>query len=161
MGLTLETTAICLTFLHNYIAGLLMPWLGLLLINIKPQIKKICMVALVYAILGVLLRSVINLSYDMSFLIQILMLIMLVMVIFHLGPVKSIIATVFGTIVLALGEIVFTIIIMNLFGLAVETSTNPLILLIIPLPQIMMTSIIIYLCIKFDSPAETGCFPLI
>ncbi|MDD3363464.1 MAG: GHKL domain-containing protein [Syntrophomonas sp.] len=106
--------------------------------------------ALVYAILGVLLRSIIKLPDDSSFLIQILLLAVMVMFVFCLGPVKSIMATVFGLIVMALGEVIFSIIIINLFGPTIIKSTNPLILLIVPLPQIIMTLIIIYLCIRFE-----------
>ncbi len=145
----MDAPPIWITFLHNYMAGLLMPWLGLLLINIRPQMKKLCMVALVYAILGVLLRTFLNLSYDISFLSQVLILIILVMVIFHLGAIKSIIATVFGITVLLLGETISTIIIVNLFGGAIVAS-NDSIRLIVPLPQIMMTLIIIYFCTRFE-----------
>jgi hypothetical protein len=146
----LDTTPIWITFLHNYIAGLLMPWLGLLLINIRPQIKKICIVALCYAVLGVLLRSFFDLTYDISFLIQILMLMIFVMGIFRLGPVKSITVTFFGTMVLALAEVIFTLIIIKLVGPTIVTSTHPLIRLIVPLPQIIMAIILIYLCYRFE-----------
>ncbi|PKM78719.1 MAG: hypothetical protein CVU90_00095 [Firmicutes bacterium HGW-Firmicutes-15] len=142
-----NTTMHWITFLHNFIAGFLMPWLGLLLVNIRPSMKKLVIIALSYAVLGVLLRS--YLPYDISFYIQILFLLISVTILLNFSLLKAIVATIFGVIVLVLGELVFTLIIIEWFGPDVVASTNPLIKVFVPLPQIVMTIIIIYLCIRF------------
>jgi len=146
----MDIAMILITFLHNCIAGFLMPWLGLLLVNIRPPMKKLGIIALSYGLLGVLLRSVIHVSYDISFLIQMLFLVFIVTVIFKLNLIKSIIANILGVIVLIGGETAFTYIIADQFGSSIIMSDNPLITLFIPLPQIIMALTIIYLCKRFE-----------
>lgn len=146
----MDTITALITFLQNWIAGFLMPWLGLLLINIKPAMKKLGIVAVIYAVTGVLLRNIINLSYDISFALQVLVLVAAIMVAFKLNLFKAIIVSVMGIIVMALGEVIFTIILINKLGTDFVGSSDPLISMLIPLPQILMTLLIIYLCSHFN-----------
>lgn len=72
------------------------------------------------------------------------------MVIFHLGPIKSTIAAVLGTMILALGEVVFSIIYIKLFGASIITSSSIIIRMILPIPQIVIALSIIYLFNKYN-----------
>ncbi len=137
-------------FIQHFMAGFLMSWMGLLLTNIKPKIGKLLMLGLVYAIFGMLVRYVFNIASDISFLMQVLLLVVMVMWISQLGLRRALVATVLGTIILTAGELVSTQIIFQVLGMNFITSTNPLTILLIPLPQIGLAFIIIYLCLKFN-----------
>lgn len=146
----MDAVTVSITFLHNFMAGFLMPWLGLLLINVKPVMRKLCLTALVYAFAGVLFRNIINLSYDISFMLQVFVLVVSIMIIFRISVFQATIAAVMGTIVMALGEVVTTIALINRFGPALINSNDILILVLLPLPQILITLFIIYLCTRLD-----------
>ena len=136
-------------FVHNFMAGFLMSWLGLLLTNIKPKMSKLFLLGLCYGIFGVLVRYIFNVAVEISFLLQVLLLIVMVMWISNLGPRRALVATFLGTIILSLGELLSTQIIIQGLGLNTQKITNPMLIMIIPLPQIVLTSIIIYLCLRF------------
>lgn len=90
-----------------------------------------------------------SLSFDISFLIQIILLVLIIMVITNITLLKSLLATFLGAIVLSIGEVVLSPIILKLSGLNLQEIMNSkLLILFIPLPQITMTLIIIYFCIR-------------
>lgn len=138
-------------FLHSFIAGFLMIWIGLLLVNIRTRIYKLCIAGLLYAIIATYFRYIVGLTFDISFLMQILFILLILMVYFNLGPIKSFVATFLGVIVLLAGEAVFTPIVLKLSGISIQEIMNSKILVFfIPLPQIILTLIIIYICSKYD-----------
>lgn len=138
-------------FLHSFIAGFLMTWVGLLLVNIRTVIYKLGITGLCYAIFATFLRYVLNLSFDISFIMQILLLLIILMVYFNLGPIQALLATFLGAIVLLSGEAACTPIILKLAGFSVQEFMNSKILvLFLPLPQITITLIIIYLCWRYN-----------
>jgi len=70
---------------------------------------------------------------------------------FNLGPIQSFVATFLGAIVLLAGEAVFTPIILKISGINIQEIMNSKLLVpFIPLPQIILTMIIIYLCSKYN-----------
>ncbi len=138
-----------IVFVHSFMAGFLMSWLGLLLTNIKPKMSKLIIIGIGYALFGVLIRYIFNVSTDISFLLQILLLVVMIMWVSHLGPMRALAATFLGTIILSLGEVVSTQILFQGLGLDFQSINNPLIILMIPLPQIVMASILIHLCLRF------------
>jgi signal transduction histidine kinase len=127
-----------------------MPWVGLLLINIRPKIKRISIAAFCYAILVTLIRNY-SANLQMIFAMQTILLTLIIMFIWQISIFKSIMATFLGTLLLASGEVIFLPIVLNLLGLTIETIINNTILTIfMPLPQIMVTLTIIFLCLKSD-----------
>jgi|GEM_PF-562168 Signal transduction histidine kinase regulating citrate/malate metabolism len=136
-------------FIHHFLAGFFMSWMGLLLTNIKPKISKLFVLGLVYAIFGVLVRYSFNVAVEISFLLQVLLLVVMVMWVSQLGLRRALVATVLGTIILSLGELVSTQIIVQGLGVNLQKITNPMIIMIIPLPQIVLAAIIIYLSLRF------------
>ncbi|MEA4925099.1 MAG: GHKL domain-containing protein [Syntrophomonadaceae bacterium] len=138
-----------IVFVHSFIAGFLMAWLGLLLTNIKPKMNKLIIIGIGYAIFGVIIRYIFNVPNEISFLMQILLLVVMVMWLSHLGPMRAFAATFLGTIILSLGEVVSAQILFQGLGLDSQSINNPLIILMIPLPQIVMASVLIYLCLRF------------
>lgn len=148
MGLDLVPAWIL--FMHSFIAGGVMSWLGLLLVNIRPTIKQVCVVGVCYAAYSTVLRYFLMLPLDISFLLQIPLLLILVMLISRLGLIKSAVATVLGTIVLFAGEVVFALVLLKGLEVNPAASGNILVFLLTPLPQVVLTSILIYLCIRFN-----------
>ena len=126
-----------------------MSWLGLLLVNIKPRIGQIGIVGLCYAIYAIIIRCFLMLPLDICFALQMPLLLILVMLISRLVLIKSLVATVLGTIVLFLGEVIFSVILLYGLGINPGAAGNTLYFLLTPLPQIFLTSIILYLCIRF------------
>ncbi|MGI5880725.1 MAG: sensor histidine kinase [Syntrophomonadaceae bacterium] len=138
-------------FLHSFIAGFLMIWIGLLLVNIRTRIYKLCIAGLLYAIIATYFRYIVGLTFDISFLMQILFILLILMVYFNLGPIQSFVVAFLGIIVLLAGEAVFTPIVLKLSGISIQEIMNSKILVFfIPLPQIILTLIIIYICSKYD-----------
>lgn len=143
------TSPIWIVFIHNFAAGFLMTWLGLLLINIRIKIYKIGIAGLCYGTIAILLRNNIGLSFDISFILQLLALVVVIVLISNIGFPKSLLATVFGTVVLSSGEVVFTPLFLQLSGITIRELMNSEILtLLVPVPQISLTLSIIWLCTK-------------
>lgn len=136
--------------IHSFISAFLITWLGMLLINYRPAIKKLFIVGFIYSIFSVLLRGILNISFDISFIIQIILLLVLVLSLFKFTLIKAFLATFFGTIVLAVGEAVFLPLILKISGFSLQQlMTDSLLTLLIPLPQIIMISIFIFLCSRY------------
>jgi len=136
--------------LHSFIAGFVMSWLGLLLINIRPKMSKLTLAAICYAVYVLLIRNL-HISLPMTFAIQIILLIMIIMFVWNLSPLKSLIAAIFGTLVLASGEAVSLPVIMQITGFTIEEiMNNRIVMLLIPLPQVTGTLTLIFLCLKFN-----------
>jgi len=145
----MDPTPIWIMFIHHFFAGLLMPWLGLLLINIKPRMKSLCICALVYATIAIIIRHFIGLPPNIGFIVQLIMLIISIMIIWNLGLFQSLIATILGALVMAVGEAFFLPLILQISGLSdQEIMNNTIQILFIPLPQWVMTLIVIFVCLK-------------
>jgi len=146
----MNTVPYGIILLHSFIAGFLMSWLGLLLINIRPKFSKLFIAALCYAVYVLLIRNL-NISLPATFVIQIVLLIMIIMFVWNLSPLKSLVATIFGTLVLATGEAVSLPVIMQITGFTIEEiMNNRIIMLLMPLPQVTVTLTLIFLCLKFN-----------
>ena len=138
-------------FWHSFIAGFLMIWIGLLLVNIRTRIYKLCIAGLLYAIIATYFRYIVGLTFDISFLMQILFILLILMVYFNLGPIQSFVATFLGVIVLLAGEAVFTPIVLKLSGISIqEIMSSKILVLFLPLPQMVLSLIIIYICRKYS-----------
>ncbi len=138
-------------FLHSFIAGFLMMWSGLLLVNIRTKIYKLCIAGLLYAIIATYFRYMVGLTFDVSFLLQVFLMLLIIMIYFNLGPIKSLVATFLGVILLLAGEAIFTPIILKIFGIGIqEIMSSKILVLFLPLPQMVLSLIIIYICRKYS-----------
>lgn len=138
-------------FLHSFIAGFLMMWSGLLLVNIRTKIYKLCIAGLLYAIIATYFRYMVGLTFDVSFLLQVFLMLLIIMIYFNLGPIQSLVATFLGVIVLLAGEAIFTPIILKIFGIGIqEIMSSKILVLFLPLPQMVLSLIIIYICRKYS-----------
>lgn len=135
-------------FIHGFATGTLCTWLGLLLVNIRPHIRKVLFIGLCYAIMNTFVRSI-DFNMSIQFSILTFLLIIIVMLSWNLSFIKSMVAVILGTIVMALGEIVTTssIVYITHITYAYEQA-HPVVQLIMPVPQVIFTLIIIYLCWK-------------
>lgn len=145
----MDTTPIWIMFLHHFIAAYLMAWLGLLLINIKTQAKYLCITSIVYAIVAIFLRHFIAMPFNASFALQIFLLSIFLMIAYDISLLPSTVATIFGTLVLTCGELLFIPIVYMVTGLSdQEIMKNSVLLLFLPLPQILITLALIFICLK-------------
>jgi len=136
-------------FVHGFATGFLTTWLGLLLVNIRPNWRKLVFVGTCYAVMNTIIRSF-NIHLGIQFGVLSLLLIILVMLTWNLRFVKSLIAVVLGTIVMMVGETLAMSVILHFTDITRQYDlTHPLQKLFMPTPQILLTLLIIYLCLKY------------
>lgn len=133
---------------HGFATGILTTWLGLLLVNIRPNVKKLLIVGVCYAVMNSLIRST-DTSLGLQFTFLTILLICIVIVNWNLSFIKSMIVITLGTIILALGEILSMSAICSIANITYPyIETHHLVDLFLPAPQIIMSLGIIYFCLK-------------
>ena len=90
-------------FIQGFATGLLTTWLGLVLVNIHPHIRKLAIVGLCYALLAMVIRSL-PLHFIFHFGILTFLLIFIVQLMWDLTLLRALIAIVLGNLIMALGE---------------------------------------------------------
>lgn len=134
----------------GFVSGALSASLGLVLVNIIPQPKKIVLTGLCYMVALALVRSL-NLPFGLPFAILTLFLAVIIMPIWRLTLFRSVLVTVIGTLILVLAETAFSPLILNFMNINFDDIVlQPQLAVIMPLPQIILSSIIIFICLKFD-----------
>lgn len=137
-----------IVFIHGFATGFLSTWLGLLLVNIRPNLKKILFVGICYAIMNTAIRSI-DISMGVQFFIVTMMLIAIVMLNWNLGFLKSLITIILGTTVMMLGEAISIAVITRFTPFTWQyEQTHALVKLILPAPQIIITLLVITFCLK-------------
>lgn len=135
-------------FIHGFATGLLTTWLGLLLVNIRPNLRKLVFVGVCYAVMNVIIRST-DITMGIQFMLLTLLLVIIVMLNWNLGFIRSMVAVILGTTVMAVGETLSLSAITRLTPVTwAYEQTHPLVKLIMPVPQVVITLIIIYFCHK-------------
>ena len=139
-------------FIQGFATGLLTTWLGLVLVNIHPHIRKLAIVGLCYALLAMVIRSL-PLHFIFHFGILTFLLIFIVQLMWDLTLLRALIAIVLGNLIMALGEVFFTCVIFkNLqYRYLYHVVTNNLYLLLVPLPQIIIVVLLIWFYIREEN----------
>jgi len=144
----MNANPVWMLFIHGFVTGFLTIWLGLLLVNIRPSLKKLILVGLCLALMSAVIRSL-PIAMSVQFAIITLVLVIMTMLNWNLSFFKSMIPVIMGTITLGLGE---AISMSAIFGLtrinAAYLNAHPLVELVMPLPQILMILCLIYVCLK-------------
>ncbi|MDD2373138.1 MAG: hypothetical protein PHF03_06120, partial [Syntrophomonadaceae bacterium] len=87
----------------GFATGFLATWIGLQLVNIRPNIYKLIIVAFFYSVLNVLVRSF-PIPFGGHFIILLAVLYIMIMVSWRLGLFRALIPTFFGMLILMLCE---------------------------------------------------------
>lgn len=136
-------------FIHGFATGMLSTWLGLLLVNIRPALRKLVFIGLIYAIMNTVIRNF-DIGMGIQFTVLTVLLVIVITLNWNLNVIKSTLVVLLGTVVMALGETLSMYIILRLTGITLTyEQLHPLINVIMPVPQIIMTLIIIHLCLKY------------
>lgn len=141
---------LCLQLGFGFVSGALSASLGLVLVNIFPQPRKIVLTGLCYMVALALVRSL-DLPFGVPFTILTLFLAVIIMPIWRLSLFRSVLVTVIGTLILVLAESVFSPLILNFMNINFDDIVlQPQLAVFMPLPQIVLSSIIIFVCLKFN-----------
>jgi len=142
----METSPIWVLFIHGFATSFIITWLGLLLVNIRPSMKKLIWIGLSYAVMAVVIRSL-PISFLAQFGILTLILVIIIMLNWNLSLLKAFVPVVFGTVIMGVGEALSTSAIFALTDISdTYIKMHPLVDLAIPIPQILLCLFIIYLC---------------
>ncbi|WP_054695954.1 sensor histidine kinase [Syntrophomonas palmitatica] len=143
-------TAPWIALIHGFATGFICTWLGLILVNIRPSLIKIGLLAVCFAIVNTLVRSL-NMPFGIDFFIMTAFQVILVMFYWNLNLLRSFVSVVLGVLILLVGEALNLSLMFNVFDINMQALTyNRLILLIFPLPQIAAALIIIAIIYKYD-----------
>lgn len=125
-------------FIHGFATGFLTTWVGLLLININPPMRKLIAVGVCYAVSAVIIRSL-PLPFGLHFYLLTTLLIFIIQWIMGLTFIKALIPAVLGNLIMALAESLVLSAILKVFQLDMATVlTNKTYLLTTPIPQIII-----------------------
>lgn len=129
-------------FIHGFATGFLTTWVGLLLININPPMRKLIVVGVCYAGLAVIIRSV-PLPFGLHFCLLTTLLIFIIQWIMGLTFIKALIPAVLGNLIMALAESLVLSAILKVLELDITMLlTNTMYLLMTPIPQIIIMLLI-------------------
>lgn len=142
------STPLWIQLIHSFFTGFLSAYMGLLLVNIRPNLRKLLLTGLFYD-LGLLIIWSFNLSIQIRFLILTAFLLLIINIIWRLGLFRSIVITILGTLLLALGESIFLPISLNVLDPSIKQGMwKNITILFMPLPQIILSILVIFVCIK-------------
>lgn len=135
-------------FIHGFATGFFTTWLGLVLVNIHPHIRKLVVVGLCYALLAMVIRSL-PLHFGLHFFLLTLLLIFIVKSMWSLTFTKALIPVLLGNLIMALGEVLFVSSLLEILNTNIPSLvTNNRHLLLMPLPQIILVLLLIRLAIN-------------
>lgn len=139
------TIPLWIMFIHGFATGFLTTWLGLVLVNIDPHLRKLTVVGLCYAILATQIRSL-PVHFGVHFFFLLILLILIVKWVWNLPFIEALVLVVLGNLIMALGEALFIQIILKLLHTSIPSLINNTFLtLLTPLPQIILMIIIIWI----------------
>lgn len=132
----------------GFAAGFLATWMGLLLVNIRPNLFKLVMVAFFYSILNVLVRSV-SMPFGGHFIILLAALYIMIMMGWKLSLFKALIPTLIGMLILMLSESLCVSIVIRMSNLIISDIMQDFILWAF-IPQIMLVLAVIKIIDRFN-----------
>ena len=132
----------------GFAAGFLATWMGLLLVNIRPNIFKLIMVAFFYSILNVIVRSI-PIPFGGHLIILLAALYIMIMMGWRLGLFKALIPTIIGMLVLILSESLCVSIVIRISNLTILDLMQKYFLWVF-IPQIMLVLAVIKIIERFN-----------
>ena len=138
------TIPVWIMFIHGFATGYLTTWLGLVLVNIHPSIRKLTVVGLGYAVGAMIIRSI-PMLFGLHFYLLTILLIFFVKWMWSLPLIKALIPVILGNLIMALGEAFFLSAYLEILNTDISTfmgnNTN---MLLGPLPQIIFILLLIW-----------------
>ena len=126
----------------GFITGFLSPWIGLLLVNIKPNLWRLVLLGFFYSIANTIVRSF-PIPFGTHFIILTALLYTMIMVIWKLGFFRALIPTIMGTLVLVLGESICFSIVIKIFEINMEDLMQGWMFLRVLIPEIILVLLFI------------------
>ena len=117
------TIPLWIMFIHGFATGFLTTWLGLVLVNIDPHLRKLTVVGLSYAILATQIRSL-PVHFGVHFFFLLILLILIVKWVWNLPFIEALVLVVLGNLIMALGEALFIQIILKLLHTSIPSLIN-------------------------------------
>lgn len=133
----------------GFTTGFLSTWIGLLLVNIKPVLSKVLLVALFYGIVNMVVRSY-SMPFGVHFLILTCVLYILIMVSWRFSFFKALVPTIMGMLVLILCESFYVSLIVKILRQSIPGLMEGWEFLHVFLPEVIMVLILIALIDRFD-----------
>ena len=134
----------------GFVTGFLSPWIGLLLVNIKPNASRLLVIASFYSVLNLIIRSF-SIPYGSSHLvIMTIFLYILIMINWRLSLLKASIPTIVGILVLMLSESLCLSIVIKVLELSLPDLLQGWLFLWSFLPQLVLVLIVIGVINRFN-----------
>ena len=148
--LFMYVSSLTVILFYGFVSGFLPTWLGLLLVNLKPDMKRLCLVGLSYALLSLIIKASNLPTAGLHLIILTILLVAINMAVWHLGLLKACFITIIGTFALLLGEAILFPIFSSLGGLEPEVVfDSPKLSFLLGLPQTLFNLFLIALCSRF------------
>jgi two-component system sensor histidine kinase AgrC len=132
----------------GFATGFLATWMGLLLVNIRPSLFKLVMVASFYSLVNVIARSF-PIPFGGHFIILLAALYIMIMMGWRLGLFKALIPTIIGMLVLILSESLCVSIVIRVSNLTISDIMQEFIFWSF-VPQIMLILAVIKIIDRFN-----------
>ena len=133
----------------GFATGFLATWIGLLLVNIRPNIYKLIIVAFFYSMLNVIVRSF-PIPFGGHFLILLAVLYIMIMVSWRLGLFRALIPTFFGMLILMLCESLCISLVIRASNLDISNLMQGWNILWAFIPEVGLVTLLICLVNRFN-----------
>lgn len=133
----------------GFATGFLATWIGLLLVNIKPNLFKLAIVAAFYSVVNGLVRSF-TMPFGSHFIILLAVLYIMIMVSWKLGLFRALIPTIFGMLVLMLCEALCVSLVIRTTTLDISSLMQGWNILWAFIPEVFLVMLLIYLINRFN-----------
>jgi signal transduction histidine kinase len=125
----------------GFATGFLATWIGLLLVNIKPDFFRLVLVASFYSIVNVIVRSF-PIPFGVHFIILLVALYIMIMMGWRLGLFRALIPTIIGMLILILSESLCVSTLIRISNLTISDIMQEFIFWPF-IPQIMLVLVVI------------------
>ena len=132
----------------GFATGFLATWLGLLLVNIKPDFFRLVLVASFYSLVNVIVRSF-PIPFGGHFIILLVALYIMIMMGWRLGLFRALIPIIIGMLVLILSESLCVSIVIRISSLTISDIMQEFIFWTF-IPQIMLVLAVIKIVDRFN-----------
>ena len=137
-------------FIRSLVTAFIIGCVGLVLVNIRLNIKKLITIAASYALFVLVIRMQVLPPLIMALILPAILVILIKLAGKTTFP-QAFISTVLGMLVLGLLEVLVTPIVYKIFALEMaDLLQNNYVLLLIPLPQIILSLAIVGVCLKYN-----------
>lgn len=148
----METMPFYLVLIHSFPETVILIYLGLGLIGLKADWKRVLVVALLTALASYIIRSS-SIPAGINIIVQLLILILLLSSLAQIPVYKAVLASISGLILLSFIEVVCNALITAVTGISIwQVLNDPWLRIIFPLPQFLILVLTILLINRYRTP---------